>query len=216
MNIAKIKANFSRGEVDPGKIRLLILTVILGGILGLAWREVWYRGKQIAELEHKLKAAEGEARVLAGELEDIKSSPLSYLILYRRASLARLERIEPRWDEMIVETWAAAKKTGVPPEMALAIIEHESFFNADAIGPRGEFGLMQIYPPAWPQFDTSRGFEIAYNVGFGCRVFAGCLKEAKGNLREALRLYNGRGELPEGMIPYPDRVLNGRTIRRNK
>lgn len=203
-------------SLNRTKLYLIVALVVMGGVLGLAWSEVWARGARIAALEKKLEAAEGEARVLAGDLDDVRNSPLNYLLLYKRASLARLERIEPRWDDIVSETWAAAKKNGVPPEVALAIIEHESFFNPEAIGSRGEFGLMQIYPPAWPQFDTSRGFEIPYNVGFGCRIFAGCLKEAKGNLREALRLYNGRGELPEGMIPYPDRVLSGRTMRRKK
>jgi hypothetical protein len=216
VSFATIKSHFKRGEIDYVKVKLILALVVLGGVLGLAWSEIWTRGDRIAELEKKLEIEQGEVRVLEGELEDARSSPLNYLLTYKRASLARLEPIEPRWNEIVSESWAAAKKNGVPPEVVLAIIEHESFFNPEAIGPLGEFGLMQIYPPAWPQFDTSRGFDIPYNVDFGCRVFAGCLKEAKGNLREALRLYNGKGELPEGMIPYPDRVLSGRTMRRKK
>jgi soluble lytic murein transglycosylase-like protein len=196
------------------KLYLAIALVVSLVVLATAWSEIWNRGAKIAGLEAELEAKKGDVRVLEGELSDLRSSPEAYLLLYKRASLARLEKIEPRWNEIVSETWEAARKHGVPPEIVIAIIEHESRFNPEAIGSAGEFGLMQIYPAAWPQFDTSRGFEIAYNIDFGCRVFSGCLKEAKGDIREALRLYNGRGELPEGMIPYPDRVLNGRTIRR--
>jgi len=137
---------------------------------------------------------------------------MAYLLLYRRATLARFERIEPRWDEIMEASWRMSRKHGVPPEITIAKMEHESFFNPDAVGPSGEFGLMQVYPPAWPQFDTGRGFDVEYNIEFGCRIFAGCLKKTNGNVREALRLYNGKGAIPEGMKPYADRVLNGRVM----
>jgi len=194
---------------DPAKVVAVVLTVVLA----LSWKTNWKQAGEIRKLEIKLADSQADVAELKGDMEDMAQTPLAYLMLYRRATLARFEKIEPRWDQIMEASWRAAKKHGVSPEITVAKIEHESFFSPEAIGPCGELGLMQIYPPAWPQFDTSRGMDIEYNVDFGCRVFANCMKIANGNIREALRLYNGRGNLPEGMIPYADRVLNGRTMK---
>src|ERR687897_977364 len=40
-----------------------------------------------------------------------------------------------------------AKLTGLPPQIAVAVIEIESGFNPDAKGVAGEIGLMQVMPP---------------------------------------------------------------------
>lgn len=197
-------------------IGLLLFMVIVVVTMILAWAEVWKRGGTIRKLEDRISEMQSELRSARVELEDLQQTPIAYLLLYRRATLARFERIEPRWDEIMEQSWRASLKHGVPAEITIAKIEHESNFNPEAVGSKGELGLMQIYPPAWPQFDTARGMEIAYNVDFGCSVFASCMKQAKGNIREALRLYNGKGELAEGMIPYPDRVLNGRSMKVGK
>jgi len=193
--------------------KFILAISILVGMLAFAWVTLWQRQAEIRKLESSIADARADVAELRGDIEDMAQTPLAYLMLYRRATLARFEKIEPRWDKIMEASWRLANKHGVSPEITIAKIEHESFFTPEAIGPCGELGLMQIYPPAWPQFDTSRGMDIEYNIDFGCRVFASCMKIANGNIREALRLYNGRGNLPEGMIPYADRVLNGRTMK---
>lgn len=182
-------------------------------VLILAWTEIWSVRKELRQAQAKVEALEADKGELLGTIEDLKEFPVEYFMLYRRATIARFERIEPRWDRIMEAAWRSSKKNGVPAEITIAKIEHESGFNPEAIGMKGELGLMQIYPPAWPQFNTARGFEIEYNIDFGCGVFAGCMKQANGDIREALRLYNGKGELPPGVIPYSDRVLNGRSMK---
>jgi soluble lytic murein transglycosylase-like protein len=195
---------------------LLVWTILSIVLVPLFWREVWKRGDQIKELEKKIALKDADLREAQFDLDEMKGTPIEYFMLYRKATLARFELIEPRWDRIMEASWRAARKNGVAPDVFIGVVELESFFNPNAIGTRGEQGLAQVYAPAWPQFDTSRGFEIEYNLDFGAMIFASCMKQAKGNIREALRLYNGRGELPEGMIPYPDRVLAGRTMKERR
>lgn len=187
--------------------------IILAGILAIAYREVWQRGAQIKRLEAQVETLRADKAELAGDLAEMQQTPLAYLLLYRRATLARFERIEPRWDEILETTWTMAKKHGVPADVIIGQLELESNFDPAAVGAKGEVGLLQIYAPAWPQFDLARGMEIKYNLDFGCMIFARCMKDAKGDIREALRFYNGQGKLPEGLAPYADRVLGGRAMR---
>jgi soluble lytic murein transglycosylase-like protein len=211
----------SRRQSTLKAIWPIVALAVAIAILALCWAALWHRDGIIRDMEAEIAGLKGDVAEAKGELQDaqaelaeMKETPLEYLLLYRRATIARFERTEPRWDRIMEAAWRSSKKHGVPPEITVAKIEHESFFNPDAIGPVGEIGLMQIYPAAWPQFDQARGLDIEYNTDFGCRVFAGCLKAAKGNVRDALVLYNGRGPLPEGMLPYPDRVLNGRSLKK--
>lgn len=192
---------------------LQLSIILLTAVLFLAINETWKFGKQARKAAEVIEALRADKAELAGDLADIQGTPLEYLLLFRRATLARFERIEPRWNQIMEAIWSASKKHGVPAEIIVAKIEHESGFMPDAVGPMGEWGLTQINDSAWPSFDTKRGFDINYNADFGCMVFSKCLEAAKGNIREALRLYNGKGGLMDGMIPYADRVLNGRFMK---
>ena len=198
-------------SIGPKLIMIYIDASI--AFIAMAWPEIWKRGNKIEKLEKQVEVLKADKVELVGDIKDINETPIEYLLLYRRATLARFEKIEPRWDQIMETSWRLSKKYGVPAEITIAKMEHESFFNPSAIGPLGEYGLLQIYAPAWPQFDTARGFDIEYNLDFGIQVFAGCLKQANGDIREALRFYNGRGALPEGMLPYSDRVLSGRSMK---
>ena len=189
-----------------------ILIAVLFVILGLSWADGWRAKSEARKHEARAIKAEADCRELQGELDDMKASPIGYLLLYRRATIARFSMIEPRWDEIMEAIWSASQKWGVPAEITAAKIERESMFRPDAIGQSGEMGLMQVLPPAWPSFDTKRGFEISYNVDFGARIFASCMKTEKGDIRKALRRYNGMGELPTGVLPYADRVLSGKIM----
>jgi len=201
-----------RPKLDRTKAGLIAGLLACLIFIALAWPEIWRRGEKINGLEAQLVEAKAQLAEAQERIAELEGSPMAYLLLYRRATLARFERIEPRWDEIMEATWRASIKHGVPAEITIAKMELESFFNPDAVGSKGEMGLMQIYPPAWPQFNTARGFDIGYNADFGCQVFAYCMKTSKGDIREALRRYNGLGSLPDGIVPYADRVLNGRAM----
>ena len=57
------------------------------------------------------------------------------------AFVFRERRREHRYDSQIV---AAAQRYGVDPALVKAVVWHESRFNANAHGKKGEIGLMQI------------------------------------------------------------------------
>jgi soluble lytic murein transglycosylase-like protein len=191
----------------------ILAIVMLSIVLSLSWWNIWQLKAENRSLESDKATLQADLAEAKGDIEDMKDTPLEYLILYRRATIARFERIEPRWDSIMEANWRLSKKHGVSPDISLARMEHESFYNPDAIGPCGERGLMQVYPPAHPQFDISRGSEVEYGIDYGCRIFASCLKRANGDIKKALTLYNGTGTLPDGMRPYSERVLNSRVMK---
>jgi hypothetical protein len=197
--------------------RFLYADLVIIGLLVLlvlAVSTIWERQGECRRLAGDLDVARALASDRQVELEQIEQSPLGYLLLYRRMTFARFGRIEPRWEQIVDAVWFSSRKWGVSPYLTAAKVEHESFFNPEAVGSHGEIGLMQILPSAWPQLDVKRAFDVAYNVDFGAMIFSGCMKRANGNIRKALQLYNGLGELPEGMLPYADRVLAGKMMGR--
>lgn len=191
----------------------IVFSIISSIIITLAITTIWKRNAEIKDLERQLGKTRSDLEEVRGDLSDMKGTPLAYLMLYRRATLARFERIEPRWDEIMETSWRMSIKHGIPADVVIGQMETESGFDPAAIGPKGEIGLLQVYPPAWPQFDIAKGFDIDYNIDFALGVLAACLKQTAGDIREALRFYNGQGKLPEGMKPYADRVLSGRSMR---
>ncbi|WP_420800600.1 lytic transglycosylase domain-containing protein [Polycladidibacter stylochi] len=87
-----------------------------------------------------------------------------------------------------------AKKHGVPTDLAKAVVEVESNFNAKARGRAGEVGLMQIKPA------TARGvgfrgsvkklFHPETNIEYGMRYLAGAHKKARGDVCGTILRYN--------------------------
>ena len=86
-----------------------------------------------------------------------------------------------------------AERTGLPPQIALAVMEIESGFNPDAKGAAGEVGLMQVMPPTAKML----GFygsddELAdpgANIKLGVRYLAEAHRLAQGDLCTALMKY---------------------------
>lgn len=89
---------------------------------------------------------------------------------------------------------AAAKRHGVPLELAHAVIRVESNYNARARGSHGEIGLMQIKPA------TARGlgfrgkasalYDPATNLEWGMRYLAGAQARAGGDTCGTILRYN--------------------------
>lgn len=87
---------------------------------------------------------------------------------------------------------ALACEGGVPPEFALATMEHESGFRNEMIGLRGEIGVSQILPATAVAlgFDPARlARDFKYNVKAGVAVMRLLLKESKGDQLTALFNY---------------------------
>lgn len=89
---------------------------------------------------------------------------------------------------------AAAKKHGVPLEIAQAVVRIESNFNPRARGSHGEVGLMQIKPA------TARGlgyrgttqalYDPKTNLEWGMRYLAGAHQRASGDVCGTILRYN--------------------------
>lgn len=68
--------------------------------------------------------------------------------------------------EQIIDTITeVASEHGIDPNLALAVVEVESGFKVDAVGPKREIGLMQLHPKYFP----GAQFDVETNVRFGIK-----------------------------------------------
>jgi len=98
----------------------------------------------------------------------------------------------------------AARRTGLPPELVLSVIEVESGFDRFAVSSAGAQGLMQVMP-FWrkeigrPDDNLTQN---AINLEYGCRILQFYLEREGGHLHRALAAYNGSS----GSRRYSERV----------
>lgn len=87
--------------------------------------------------------------------------------------------------------FAAAKRHGVPTQLALAVSHTENWRGApDAIGPYGEVGVMQVNPPVWAKNVKGRLDDLQVNADAGVRILR-LFFEKHGSWEKAVRAYNG-------------------------
>jgi soluble lytic murein transglycosylase-like protein len=99
-----------------------------------------------------------------------------------------------------------ATRTGVQPELVLAVIDVESNFDRFAISSATALGLMQVMPFWVPELgyqDKNQLFDIEINVLLGCRILKYYLDMERGDLVRGLARYNGS----VGKRWYADRVI---------
>lgn len=114
------------------------------------------------------------------------------------------------YDQMIQ---VAAKKHGVPAELAHAIVKVESNYNPKAKGSHGEIGLMQIKPATARDLGyegTAAGLhDPKTNLEWGMKYLAGAHEKAGGDLCGTVLRYNA-GHNAKRMNPvsrkYCDKV----------
>ena len=97
-----------------------------------------------------------------------------------------------------------ARRSGLEPELVLALINVESNFDRFAISSAGAQGLMQVMP-FWLDelgLPDDNLFDINTNLRFGCTILNIYLDREKGDMRRALARYNGS----VGQNWYPQRV----------
>ena len=58
---------------------------------------------------------------------------------------------------------------GVEPATALSVVKIESNFNHKAIGPKGEYGLFQLNPKAFPQYTKEYLTNYRNNIKVGVK-----------------------------------------------
>ena len=92
--------------------------------------------------------------------------------------------------------YAEASRGGVPPLLALAIIEKESRYAADAVNSSGATGLMQVikrfHMDKLKNDPSGQGLSNPEtNVRVGVSVFSEFLARTGGNIKQALTRYSG-------------------------
>jgi len=104
-----------------------------------------------------------------------------------------------------------ATRTGLAPELVLAVMEVESRFDRFAVSYAGAQGLMQIMGFWLEELEVEHGnlFDIALNIRMGCTILKHYLDRERGDLPAALARYNGS----TGQRWYSDRVLTALSER---
>ena len=85
---------------------------------------------------------------------------------------------------------AAARETGLAPELVLAVIMQESGGNARAVSPKGARGLMQLMPATARELGVRDPHDPAAGVRGGARYLAQMQERYGGDLTLALAAYN--------------------------
>jgi soluble lytic murein transglycosylase-like protein len=95
--------------------------------------------------------------------------------------------------ELLQTIYYEAKRSGLEPDLVLAIIQVESKFRKYAISSAGARGYMQVMP-FWANIvgETSSDlFNLRTNLRLGCAILRSYLDQEQGDLHQALARYNG-------------------------
>ena len=126
----------------------------------------------------------------------------------------RLEKVLPD-DEKRIRLLKAihyeATRADLPPELVLAVIQVESYFDPWAISVTGAQGLMQIMPFWLDEIGRPEDnlFHIQTNLRMGCTILKYYLNMEHGDLTRALARYNGS----VGKFKYPNKVYEALRTR---
>lgn len=99
---------------------------------------------------------------------------------------------------------AAARETGLEPELVLAVILQESGGNARAVSPRGARGLMQLMPATARELGVRDPHDPQDGIRGGARYLARMRERYGGDLSLALAAYNagpGNVDRAGGTVP---------------
>ena len=107
--------------------------------------------------------------------------------------LSRFVDDHPEALQILKAVHREASAAGLDPDLVLALIQVESYFDRYAVSRVGAQGLMQIMP-FW-KYEIGRPADnltdIDTNIRYGCRILQFYLKREKGNMTKALARYNG-------------------------
>jgi len=161
-----------------------ILTVVplaAEDVYGARWAELQRRiaeGGDVQQLLRRWATEDGAA---------IRVVPESPTAPFRRRTL---DGLDPDREQVRI----VACQANVPPDLALAVFEHESGFNNRARGEKGELGAGQIMPSTAAAFgfDQRRlATDYNYNVRSAVAIMHWLLAYFAGDEQAAIRAYNG-------------------------
>jgi len=100
----------------------------------------------------------------------------------------------------------AAEKWGVDANLVKAVIQRESQFIPDAVGKKGEKGLMQLMPETATRYGVTDPFDPVQSVDGGTHYLSDLLQRYGGDVKKALSAYNsGEDNVDKGTIPLVTR-----------
>ena len=131
-----------------------------------------------AELWKQVKMADGSTR--PGPKPDV---PEPVATPRERGVGVDAERLVHNWptrakvtEELVVWVIEAAEERGVPVDLALAVVETESAWNARAESPKGAGGLMQLMPATAEELGVQDRFDARQNIRGGMAYLAALLE----------------------------------------
>ena len=114
------------------------------------------------------------------------------LMAHNKALAERLRHDQLR-HELLRTIFYEAKRSGLDPDLVLAVIRVESKFRKYAISSAGARGYMQIMV-FWADIvgeQSSDLFNVKTNLRLGCAILRSYLDKENGNVHRALARYNG-------------------------
>lgn len=84
-----------------------------------------------------------------------------------------------------------AKKYNIDPNLILAVIKTESYFNPNCVSSAGAKGLMQLMPANFKHLGVTDPFNIEQNIDGGTKLLREYIDRYGGDIQMGLMAYNG-------------------------
>jgi len=145
------------------------------------------------------------AMTLAASHEDFDRFDAQVWLMASEQRLTRYLNDPDQRLTLLQLVYRESQRTGLDPDLVLAVMQVESHFDRFAISRVGAQGLMQIMP-FWrnelgrPQDNLT---EVETNIIYGTTILSHYLEVSRGDLIDALARYNGS----RGRLDYPELVV---------
>ena len=97
------------------------------------------------------------------------------------------------WTTVVETVLECSRKYRIRPELGMAIIHRESYFDSQALSVAGAYGLMQVRLSVWGEslgLTADNITDIKTNIDAGFKILRQYLDEAGGDEVKALTWYN--------------------------
>jgi soluble lytic murein transglycosylase-like protein len=122
------------------------------------------------------------------------------------ARLMRYVKDAPTRLRILRNVYTEANRQALDPDLVLAVMHVESYFDPFAISRVGAQGLMQVMPFWRGELGREQDnlTHIETNIRYGTTILAHYLERSNGDLVDALGRYNGS----RGRLKYPELVVD--------
>ena len=183
----------------------IAMILISASVIGVQTARVEAATAEANYLRLRLHAALGLAELREDQIElhrtlhDAESAYIRtlYSRLEHAALRAYIRQVNPRArvDVIADNIQACAQRYAVEPQLVLAVMQQESYFNHMAVGSHGERGLMQLTFATARELGVpwNKAFDIETNVCAGAKFLADLVARF-GDPEKAAQHYNGGGD----------------------